>query len=101
MSNRYLSETEEELFFDRYFEYGEDEAASNAKMALLLMEKSHEEVKSVAAMAEDGECFDQKAAAQSFKNLALAESFLKQFAEQLPESDAVPVLKKAEEIKNM
>ncbi len=82
-----LSEEMQEAFFERYFEYGDDDKTviSNVEKAARVLRVAYEKAEAISDAAENGECFDESEAVLVYQTLALAKHFFGQFCEQLPE----------------
>lgn len=78
-----ITESEEEAFFDRHFDCGDDEETSgrNARTSLELLKEAYDAVKKISELAEDGEYFDEAEAKLSFQKVALAKGYFKRFLE--------------------
>ena len=95
-----ITECEEEAFFDRYFDCGNDEvtAENNARISLQVLKGAYESVKKVSELAENGECFDAAEAKLSFQQLALAKKFLYQFLDMCATDVKEQLLKEMAEL---
>lgn len=78
-----ITESEEEAFFDRHFDCGDDEETSghNARISLELLKEAYDAVKRISELAGDGEYFDEAEAKLSFQKLALAKGYFTRFLE--------------------
>ena len=97
---KYIPESVEEAFFERHFEYGDDEETvlSNASKAFSLMESSYKKVTALAEKVEDGECYDTSEAILQFQTLALSREYLEGFLKDMKEEVAKEY---REKIKNL
>lgn len=85
MSSTKLPEELEEAFFERYFEYGDDESTvrANVKKACCVLKAAYETADRITTEAEDGECFDDGQTILAFQTIALAKHFFDDFIVQL------------------
>lgn len=92
MASQYIPDGVEEAFFERYFEYGDDEETvkANATKAIIVLKAAYDKAEGITTSAEDGECFDETEAVLVFQTLSLAYEYAKQFVSSLSENDAKP-----------
>lgn len=95
-----ISEELQEAFFERYFEYGDDEdiVSANIDKAVHVLRVAYGKAETISEAAENGECFDESEAVLAFQTLALAKHFFEEFCEQLPEAKRASYESKVSEI---
>lgn len=89
MANTKLPEELEEAFYERYFEYGDDEdtVRRNVKKACCVFKAAYETADRIAAEAEDGECFDESQVVLAFQTITLAKHFFDEFVSLLSNAE--------------
>lgn len=87
-----LSEEMQEAFFDRYFEYGDDEETviSNTGKAVKILRAAYKKAEEINDAAENGECFDESEAILAYQTLALSKYYYDQFISMLSEDKRAP-----------
>lgn len=86
-----LFESIEEVFFERHFEYGDDEdtTKSNYESALEVYFHSYKECSEFAEKITDGEVVDKPSATLALQNLILSYKYVGEFKKLLGSSDPV------------
>lgn len=94
MDNIQIPASMDEEFFEKNFEYGDDEdsVVSNFKKALSLFGFAYKATLRFAELATDGECFEAEEAEREFYSLALGYKYCREFAGMLPEQVKVAVV---------
>ena len=92
-----IPEIKEEEFFDKHFEYGDDNdtAVSNFRISLGIFGNAFKETMEFGELADNGEVFDSENAAKAFDNLSLSYRFCLEFAKQMEQDVELRIVPKA------